>query len=42
MDTVHELSKLLQYSPKRSALFKDIKMDNTVSYSLSNVMDSAQ
>ena len=25
MDTVHELSKLLQYSPKRSALFKDLK-----------------
>ena len=25
MDTVHELSKLLQYSPKRSTLFKDIK-----------------
>lgn len=27
MDTVHELSKLLQYSPKRSTLFKDIKGD---------------
>ena len=25
MDTVYELSKLLQYSPKRLALFKDIK-----------------
>ena len=25
MDTTHELSKLLQYSPKRSTLFKDIK-----------------
>ena len=25
MDTVHELSKLLQYSPKRSTLFKNIK-----------------
>ena len=32
MDTVHELSKLLQYSPKRSALFKDIKMDDTVGF----------
>ena len=27
MDTVHELSKLLQYSPKRSALFKDMKAE---------------
>ena len=27
MDTVHELSKLLQYSPKRSALFKDLKAE---------------
>ena len=25
MDTVHELSKLLQYSPKRSGLFKNLK-----------------
>ena len=25
MDTVHELSKLLQYSPKRSTLFKALK-----------------
>ena len=27
MDTVHELSKLLQYSPKRSALFKVLKAE---------------
>lgn len=27
MDTVHELGKLLQYSPKRLALFKDIKAE---------------
>ena len=27
MDTVHELSKLLQYSPKRSALFKGLKAE---------------
>ena len=27
MDTVLELSKLLQYSPKRSTLFKDTKGD---------------
>ena len=27
MDTVHELSKLLQYSPKRSGLFKNLKAE---------------
>ena len=27
MDTVHELSKLLQYSPKRSTLFKKLKAE---------------
>lgn len=27
MDTVHELSKLLEYSPKRSTLFKDLKAE---------------
>ena len=27
MDTVHEISKMLQYSPKRSSLFKHIKCD---------------
>ena len=27
MDTVHELSKLLQYSPKPATLFKDIEAE---------------
>ena len=27
MDTVHELSKLLQYSSKRSTLFNDLKAE---------------
>ena len=27
MDTAHELSKLLQYSPKHSALFKVLKAE---------------